>query len=469
MMANVINFLFVWSSIFIATKCFDGDYDQPLFLSEFIDRGDYSSARNFSQVRHKEMEWLTSYAGYFTINRQLGSNMFFWFFPAKCEASTAPLVLWLEGGPGTSSMLGLFRENGPFLVDADGMLRPREYSWHLQHNLLYIDNPVGTGYSFTAYDAGYSKNQNDIGAHLYNVLQQFLLVFPELRENPFYITGSSYGGKFALALGHTILKNSPTFNSKNRINLQGLAIGSGFIDPVNMLNYGDILYQNGMIDSNGLKIFKEYEKDMVECINKRDYAKALFHIDRLILNLLYKSDTVFTNLTGSTNIYDAALTEKYDFTFIEDFLSRPDVKVAIHVGDVEFQSDQFNNVDLREEDRPVQFFLRRDIMQSVTGWLVELLKHYKVFLFNGQTDIIGGYTLTENFLKQLKFGGAEEYKEAERHIWKVDNEIAGYVKQAGRLTEIVVHNAGHYVGMDRPKWVLEMLTKLTSGKGFRFD
>lgn len=364
---------------------------------------------------------------------------------------------------------GLFKENGPFVIGDDRTLKSRKYSWHLNHNLLYIDNPIGTGYSFTAYDAGYSKNQVDIGNNLYNVLQQFLTVFPEFRSNPLYITGESYAGKYVPALGHTILRNTPTFNNKNRINLQGLAIASGFIDPVNMLNYGDILYQNGLIDSNGLRIFKEYESDAIESIDKRDYAKALFYIDHLILNMFYKSNTVFTNLTGSTNIYNTLMTEKYDFTEVDDFLSRPDVRRAVNVGDIEYHADEDNNVYLKDEERKVEFNLKKDIMRSTSGWLAELLKHYNVFLFNGQLDIICGYSLTENFLKNLNFPGAEEYQVAQRHIWKVDNEIAGYVKKAGKLTEVLVRNAGHFVAIDQPKWVLDIITKLTSGKGFHFN
>lgn len=96
-MGKPIYLLLVWSSIFVLIDCYDRDSGEPLFLSEFVEQGDFSSARNLSLVRHKEMEWLTSYAGYFTINRQLNSNMFFWFFPAKYSASTAPLVLWLQG------------------------------------------------------------------------------------------------------------------------------------------------------------------------------------------------------------------------------------------------------------------------------------------------------------------------------------------------------------------------------------
>lgn len=96
-MGKLIYLLLVWSSIFVLIDCHDRDNGEPLFLSEYIERGDYSSAKDLSLVRHKEMEWLTSYAGYITINKQLNSNMFFWFFPAKYSASTAPLVLWLQG------------------------------------------------------------------------------------------------------------------------------------------------------------------------------------------------------------------------------------------------------------------------------------------------------------------------------------------------------------------------------------
>lgn len=332
--------------------------------------------------------------------------------------------------------------------------------------MLYIDNPVGTGLSFTAYDAGYSKNQNDVGTNLYNVLQQFLSVFPELRPNPFYITGSSYAGKYALSLGHTILRNAPSSTDKTKINLQGLGIESGFIDPVNMLNYGDILYHNGMIDSNGLKIFKEYENEALEALNKRDYVRALFHIDHLILNLFYKSDTVFTNLTGSTNYYNSLMVDNYDFSRVDEFMNRPDVKLAINAGTVDYLPNLFNYADLVEEDRKVEFSLKRDIMQSVTPWLSELLKHYRVFLLNGQLDILCGHSLSENSLNKLKFDAADEYKNAERRLWRVDNEVAGYVKQAGKLTEIVVRNAGHYVSIDQPKIVLDIITKLTSGEKF---
>lgn len=82
-------------------------------------------------------------------------------------------------------------------------------------------------------------------------------------------------------------------------------------------------------------------------------------------------------------------------------------------------------------------------MTSVADWMSELLSHYRVLVFTGQLDIIVPYPQVENYLKNLDFDGAEEYKTAKRSIWlDDDDEIAGYVKKAGSLTEVLIRNAG---------------------------
>lgn len=79
--------------------------------------------------------------------------------------------------------------------------------------------------------------------------------------------------------------------------------------------------------------------------------------------------------------------------------------------------------------------------------VAELLSHYPVLftMDNGQLDVICAYPQTVHFLKRLKFDGADEYKNAERHVWRVNNELAGYIKQAGNLTEILLRNAGKLI------------------------
>ncbi|RWS11759.1 venom serine carboxypeptidase-like protein [Dinothrombium tinctorium] len=86
----------------------------------------------------------------------------------------------------------MFYENGPFVVSEDLNILKREYSWTNAFSMLYIDNPVGAGFSFTLGREGYAENQVDIVKGLYKALQQFFRLFPEQRQNDFYIAGESY-------------------------------------------------------------------------------------------------------------------------------------------------------------------------------------------------------------------------------------------------------------------------------------
>lgn len=92
---------------------------------------------------------------------------------------------------------------------------------------------------------------------------------------------------------------------------------------------------------------------------------------------------------------------------------------------------------------------------------------YRVLIYNGQLDIIIASTLSENFIRSLNFKYAEKLKTAPRHIWRVDGEVAGYVKEVPNFAQILVRDAGHLVPYDQPKWALDMITRFTQSKGFQ--
>jgi len=169
--------------------------------------------------------------------------MFFWFFPAENGAADAPVLLWLQGGPGASSLFGLFTEIGPISIDANGNIQNRPISWNQNYNLLFIDNPVGTGFSFTSNQNGYARSQDDVARDLYSALTQFFQIYDSYAKNPFYVTGESYAGKYVPSITYKIHQENQSPSVKTRINLKGMTIGDGLTDPINEYNYGDFLYQ----------------------------------------------------------------------------------------------------------------------------------------------------------------------------------------------------------------------------------
>lgn len=147
--------------------------------------------------------------------------------------------MWLQGGPGGSSLFGLFVENGPLSVAPDSnSAQTRDWTWAKNYHVIYIDNPVGTGFSFTNDTLGLATNEVDVARDLFEGLQQFFTLFSELQKNEFYLTGESYAGKYLPAIGYKI----HTEGKNALMNLQGLAIGDGLTDPETQFDYAELLY-----------------------------------------------------------------------------------------------------------------------------------------------------------------------------------------------------------------------------------
>ena len=127
---------------------------EPLFLTPYIQSGDLEAGREAARVDSSLLQGLNqeveSYSGLLTVDAPNNGNMFFWFFPAEESPETAPVVIWLQGGPGSSSMFGALKLHGPILTTVDennnltGVAK-NPNSWGRKHNMIYIDNPVGAG------------------------------------------------------------------------------------------------------------------------------------------------------------------------------------------------------------------------------------------------------------------------------------------------------------------------------------
>jgi len=168
-----------------------------------------------------------SWAGLLPISSATNESreLFFWFFPPGPQGSSDDLILWLTGGPGCSSLYGLLKENGPFLWGTgEAYPTQNEQSWTNLSSVLYVEQPVGTGFSQGTPDA---KDENDVAAQLVGFLQQFLDVFSELKGKKFYITGESYAGKYVPYTANFIFEN--TTRNTFDLDLQGTWINDGVL------------------------------------------------------------------------------------------------------------------------------------------------------------------------------------------------------------------------------------------------
>jgi vitellogenic carboxypeptidase-like protein len=386
--------------------------------------------------------------------------MYFWFFPAAFNPEKAPLLVWLQGGPGGSSLFGLFTENGPFIIDKDNGVSFRNTAWSLTHSVIYFDNPVGTGFSYTEADKGYARDETDVARDLYEALQQFYTLFPEYQSRDFYVTGESYAGKYVPAISYKIhTENQGT--PKIRINLKGLAIGDGFSDPVTMLNYGEYLYNIGLLDQNGKAHFDQEEEKARRAITSGKYMDAFLTIDALLDGDLTPGGvSYFKNVTGLDFYFNFLLTASpEDQNYYSSFVQLPSTRRSIHVGNVSY-NDLGGNVEK---------YLRNDMYQSVKPWIQELLdapEQYQILMYSGQLDIIVASTLTDSFIRSMKWNGSDSFQQQPRKIWRVGKDIAGYAKNYGSFTQVIVRNAGHMVPYDQPKWAFDMINRFTAGKPF---
>ncbi|XP_061771835.1 probable serine carboxypeptidase CPVL [Nerophis ophidion] len=435
------------------------DPGAPLFVTPYLEKGAIDEARTLSQVRELPGDNVKSHAGYLTVNKKYNSNLFFWFFPALMPTQTkSPVLLWLQGGPGGTSLFGLFVEHGPYVVYKNMTVGLRDYAWTKRYSVLYIDNPVGTGYSFTDDDRGFAQNQDDVGRDLYSALTQFFQLFPEYQSNDFYATGESYAGKFVPAVSYYIHKNNPT--AKVKINFKGMAIGDGLCDPEMMLGgYGEFLYQTGMID----EIQKQYvikQTDLgVQLIQQQQWLEAFKVFDSLLNGDMSTYPSFFQNATGCTNYFNYLLCqEPEDQEYFSRFVTLPEVRRSIHVGNLEFH-----------DGSQVEKHLLQDVMKSIKPWLAVLMDNYKVLIYSGQLDVIVAAPLTERFLPTVNWTGADDYRSAPRFHWKVqptDTEVAGYVRQVGEFYQVVIRGGGHILPYDQPARSFDMIDRFLSTRGW---
>lgn len=356
-----------------------------------------------------------SYAGYAnsSINGKK-ADIFYWFFESQSKKTKdTPIIMWFNGGPGASSTLGLFLENGPYTMKDDGNILENPYSWNKDAHIIYWDQPIGTGYSMV-YDENpqttFVENEEQLSQMLYEAFNSFLEEHNEYRDCPIYIMGESYGGKY---VPNIALK----FDEHGNKNLKGIAVGDGWINSrLQMKNYIDYVYTLGYMDSKQYKIMNSEYKQFAKYLDLKIYDKAY----TLSNNMVDEA----SSYGGNFDVYDIRSFKSISMDNVKTYMSNKKVKEILNV-----PTDK-----------------------------------YKILMYAATFDTACGALSTEMILNDISKWGNEKDNEmwfnASRNIWKDDDDIPrGFVKNYKNLTQIIIPNSGHQVPHFQPKASLDMINR----------
>ncbi|EIN12211.1 alpha/beta-hydrolase [Punctularia strigosozonata HHB-11173 SS5] len=412
------------------------------------------------------------YSGYVDITG--AKHLFFVYFESRRDPANDDVVLWLNGGPGGSGTLGMLMELGPCTVASANSTKLNPYSWNNEANLLFVEQPVGVGYSYAEYgETVYTTADaaKDIAAFLAILANGF----SEFGAKPFHIAGESYGGRYVPWFAAELFDLNAELTARNltAVNLQSILIGPNILAAVDMQ----------CTDASGLppvqpiktcirmkqvaprckKWYTESCKDSLDVIN---CGAAISFCDE---------ELTAPFLSGGMNPYD--LSKKCTVEELMDnlcypisknitaLLNQPWVRAELGVDPIfDEQNITYTPVSWTVNQG---FAARHDHMYTTEGHIAALLERgIKVLIYVGEYDVLCNWLGNLHMALNLEWTGAEGFEAAAFRGWEVEEGggQVGKVRASGGLTFATVAGAGHMVPYDKPKEALAMFNRWLEGR-----
>lgn len=410
---------------------------------------------------------LKMHAGHVEINHEHNGNLFFWHYANRHIANRARTVIWLNGGPGCSSEDGALMEIGPYRVREGGKLEYNEGSWDEFANLLFVDNPVGTGFSYVNTDS-YVHELAEMADQFIVFLEKWFTIFPEYVKDDLFIAGESYAGQHIPYIARAIMDRNNKAGTKEKWNLQGLLIGNGWISPIHQYQaYVSFAYEEGLVQG-GTESGNKLDKALTNCLTELNKPGGLDHISVSVCeNVL----NVFLDITRKGdycyNMYDIRLQDTWsacgmnwppDLQTVTPYLRQQDVVNALHI-------NKDKRTGWTECSGAVSSNFRVQKSKPSYSFLPELLENgLPILLFSGAKDMICNHLGTEDLLSDMKWSGGTGFETspgvyAPKRDWYFEGEPAGYYQEARNLTYVLFYNSSHMVPFDYPRRSRDMLDR----------
>lgn len=428
------------------------------------------------------------YSGYLDVGG--GRKLHYWFMESQRSPSEDPFLLWLNGGPGCSSLMAAVAELGPFRVGYHGVnVTLNEFSWNKVANVLFLESPVGVGFSYDP-SGVYETDDKQTTEDNYKAVMNFFQRYPMYLENDFYITGESYAGVYIPLLAQRLLRDL------RGVNLKGMAIGNGALDlPLLGNSLIFFAYYHGLI---GHKLWDElttnccngsisqqtcdfgwHNKDpaCTATVNKTSY---IFNESGLNVYNLYDPCSYSDQLQPSLSARKPENTRLYTTKLLMlKMMNRLTMARVLHIGGPEcIDQDRlqlyFNRRDVIEAlhvehspqlwtmcNRNITYHQQHQTMRQVVQELASSGR-LKTLIYNGDIDLACNFLGDEWFVRSLGFEPTSDYR-----MWYVGRTVAGFVQNFEKdITFLTVKGAGHMVPLDKSPESLQMITNFLTDKPF---
>ncbi|CAN6325009.1 unnamed protein product [Urochloa humidicola] len=405
------------------------------------------------------------------------AHLFWWYYKSPQRASSPakpwPTVLWLQGGPGASGVgLGNFLEVGPLDVN----LKPRNSTWLQKADLIFVDNPVGVGYSYVEDDTLLVTTDWEQATDATTLLKALVKEVPTLQGSPLFLVAESYGGKYAATLGAAVARAVRAGELK--VNLAGVALGDSWISPEDFtLSYTPLLLSVSRLDDNA----GDEAKRKADTVMQQIAAGQLAPAQRSWIDLL---DFIGTR-SGNVDMYNFLLDSGMDPVSADTptGMSSSNVQAlryATYLGSQDSDSNTIDGImngvvkeklkivpkDLKwvEVSQSVYNALVNDFMKPRIDEIDELLSYgINVTVYNGQLDVICSTNGAEAWVQKLKWDGLKNFLSLPRQSLYCGQSkgTKAFVRSYKNLHFYWILGAGHFVPADQPCIALSMIGSIT--------
>lgn len=390
------------------------------------------------------------YAGYVNVDEKNGRSLFYYFAEsASGNASSKPLVLWLNGGPGCSSLgFGAMLELGPFGVKPDGKtLYSRTFAWNKVANVIFLESPAGVGFSYSNTSSDYALSGDKRTAEdAYRFLVNWFKRFPHYKGRDFYIMGESYAGFYVPELADIIVKKNLLHTTNFKIQFKGIMIGNGIMnaetDEKGQLDY---LWSHALISDEthlGLQQNCKSETETQTCEHLQSTAQTEFgNIDPY--NIYGPLCPLDDSKSSSRRVLKKNGYDPCGQHYVRNYLNLPQVHKALHAN-TNLPNPWESCSDLDWKDSPSSMF-------PIYNRL--LASGLRILLYSGDVDAVVSVTSTRYSISAMNLTVIKPW-----HFWHDDTkEVAGYMVVYDGLTFATVRGAGHQVPQFQPRRAFALL------------